>query len=160
MALLYDNQARTSLAKNESIAPTMETMIPNAFAEAGKIGLPPAGPLLSAYFTWDSKEGGETRFTCGPSVAGGSPEAEGDGFGVRTVGGCKCATVVHTGPYSELMGTYMATFEWISAKGFESAMPVFEIYENSPKEVEESNLRTKICIPVVPKGDGPKPVDS
>lgn len=129
-------------------------MIPSAFTEASKQGVTPVGPLISGYFTWDLKEGGKTRMTAGPTVAAGSmPEEdeESDRVGVRALAGCKCATVVHIGPYSELMKVYDATFEWIEAKGYESGMPVVEIYENSPEEVEESELVTKICIPVVQK---------
>lgn len=61
-------------------------------------------------------------------------------------------TVLHRGPYEDLMKTYMATFEWVEAKGYESRMPILEVYENDPKEVEASELRTKIYIPIVPKG--------
>lgn len=129
----------------------MKEMIPKAFAGAAEKGLPPVGPVVGAFYTWDSKEDGESRFTAGPSVAVGSPEAEGDGLGVRTLAGCKCATTLHTGAYSELMQAYGATFEWIAAKGYESVMPCIEIFENSPEDTEESKLRTKICIPVVPK---------
>lgn len=59
----------------------------------------------------------------------------------------------HTGPYDQLMGCYMATFEWIAAKGYESGMPVFETYVNDPKDTAPDKLKTKICIPVVPQGD-------
>ena len=50
------------------------------------------------------------------------------------------------------MKTYNATFEWVEAKGYENRMPVVEVYENDPKEVEPAKLRTKLCIPIVPKG--------
>lgn len=59
---------------------------------------------------------------------------------------------MHTGPYDKLMGCYMATFEWIAAKGYESGMPVLELYENDPKDTAPDKLRTKVCIPIVPKG--------
>lgn len=57
-----------------------------------------AGPPSSAYYTW----GETTKFTCGPSVAGGAattalvkdPEGDDVGLGVRTAGGCKCVTTV------------------------------------------------------------------
>ena len=57
-----------------------------------------AGPPSSVYYTW----GETTKFTCGPSVAGGEattalmkdPEGGDVGLGVRTGGGCKCVTTV------------------------------------------------------------------
>ena len=58
----------------------------------------------------------------------------------------------HTGPYDKLMECYDATFEWIAAKGYESRMPILEIYENDPKDTAPEKLRTKICIPIVKKG--------
>lgn len=129
----------------------MKTMFPEAFAGAAKAGAAIVGKNMSVYFDWDSD--GDTRFTCGPSVAAGSaPAPECDGLGVREVEGCKCVTVVHAGPYEELMKTYGATFEWAEAKGYEHRMPVVEVYENDPREVEPANLRTKLCIPIVPKG--------
>lgn len=135
----------------------MSEMMPLSFAGAAKAGMPPVGLPMSAYFKWDSAENGETTFTCGPAVTvggggGGVAAAEGTALGVRTVGGCECVTVMHIGPYDKLMDTYMATFEWIAAKGYESCMPVIEIYHNDAKEVEASKLKTKICIPIVKKG--------
>lgn len=49
------------------------------------------------------------------------------------------------------MEVYKATFEWVEVKGYESRMPVFELYENDPKDTPPEKLRTKICIPIVPK---------
>lgn len=63
---------------------------------------------------------------------------------------------MHTGPYDKLVGCYTATFEWIKAKGYESRMPVFEIYENDPKDTAPDKLRTKICVPLVPKEETPE----
>lgn len=59
-----------------------------------------AGPPASAYYDW----GETTKFTCGPSVAGGAaatalmkdPDGGDVGLGVRAAGGCKCVTTVRT----------------------------------------------------------------
>lgn len=144
------SQRRTCLAKGPAIKEEIKTMLPAAFGGLGKAGIAPTGPLVAAYFTWDPA--GETTFTCGPTVAADGPPAEGDGLGVRAFGDVKCVTVVHMGPYTDLMTTYEATFEWIEAKGYENRMPVMEVYENNPEEVEPAKVRTKICIPIVPKG--------
>lgn len=140
----------------------METSLPAAFAEAGKRGLKMVGPPLSGYYKWESKEGGEARLTTGPMVVRGASTEEvagGEtGFGVRSLCGVKSVMVMHVGPYDELIKCYEATFEWISAKGYESKMPAVEMYENNPKDTEPGKLRTKIFVPIVPKvikdGDG------
>lgn len=130
----------------------MKTMLPAAIAGAAKAGLEPIDCPMTAYYRWDCADDGVAHFTCGPRVAGGPAAPEGEGFGVRTVGGCKYVTAVHVGPYEDEKKTYDATFEWIKAKGYESRMPVLEIYVDDLKEVEAAKMRTKICIPIVPKG--------
>lgn len=150
-SFMTSNQIRTCPSKGPSIAQEMKTMMPLAFAGAAKAGLTPCGPPVAAYFTWNPTDNGETSLTCGPTVAAGSPTPEGTGLGTRTVLGCKCATVVHVGPYDKLMTTYSATFEWIDTKGYKSSMPIVEVYENDPKEVDPEKLKTKICIPIVSK---------
>ncbi|CAM9577823.1 unnamed protein product [Sphacelaria rigidula] len=148
-------QVRTSLTEGSEISAACAEMIPVASAEAGKRGLQSVGPPICGYFAWDPKEGGETKLTVGVNVAGDSSHVEAaegdDGFGIRSLGGVKCATVTHVGPYSELKGVYNATFEWIAARGYESKMPVVEIHEDGPPDVEPANFRTKICVPIVRK---------
>lgn len=113
-------------------------------------GLSPGYPVIAAYYQWDSKEGGNARFTSGPIVAEGVPEAEGDGFGVRTVAGCRCATVVHVGSLSELEKAYDAVFDWMEAKGFENRLPYVEIHRQDPNSTKPSKLTIKICVPIAP----------
>lgn len=125
-------------------------MLPEAITEGVKKGMQSVSPPVSGYFTWDPNS--ETRMSVGPMVTGMSAEAEGDEFGVRAVGGCRCATAVHVGSDVDQDDTYKATFEWIEAKGYKpSNKPVFEVFLNDPKDVEESQLRTQIFIPVVAK---------
>ncbi|CAM9720687.1 unnamed protein product [Ectocarpus sp. 6 AP-2014] len=138
-------------ATGPAISEETNKTLPAAFAGAAAAGLAMAGPPASAYYTWDPSPGGTTKFTCGPSVAGGGASAlmkdvDGDdnGLGVRTAGGCKCVTTLHTGPYDELMKCYKATFEWVETKGYESRMPVFELYENDPKDTPPEKLKTKL----------------
>lgn len=133
----------------------MENLLPVAMTEAGKRGLEIVGRPLAGYYSWDPKEGGETRLTVGPMVAGdaSTEEAAEDntGFGIRSLGGVKCVTVMHVGPYEELVKCFEATLEWIAAKGYESQWPSVEVYENHPKDTEPAKLRTKVYIPIVPK---------
>lgn len=71
-------------------------MLPAAFGGVSKAGLATAGPHISIYFTWECAPGGITKFTSGPSVAGGEgsaaaaltkdPDGDDTGLGVRTAG--------------------------------------------------------------------------
>lgn len=96
------HQTRTCLATGPAISEETGKMMPGAFAGAAKAGLAMAGPPASAYYTWDSSPGGTTKFTCGPSVAGGAaadglakdPDGDDSGLGVRKAGGCKSVTTV------------------------------------------------------------------
>ncbi|CAM9669072.1 unnamed protein product [Scytosiphon promiscuus] len=154
-------EVRTCTATTPEISKEMKTMLPAAFGGAAKAGLEVNGPPVSAYFVWESAPGGIAKFTSGPSVVGGDgsaaaalakdPAGDDTGLGVRTAGGCKCVMAVHTGPYEEMMKCYKATFEWIEAKGYESRMPVFEVYPNDPKDTPPEKLVTKIYIPIVRK---------
>lgn len=128
----------------------MKAAMPLAIAGAREAGVPVVGPPVAVYFTWDSSEGGKTSFTCGPIVAAGTPAPEGGDFEVREVGGSKCVTVVYVGPYDKMVAVYSATFEWIKVKGYEIGMPIMEMFENDPKDVEPEKLKTKICIPIEP----------
>ena len=128
----------------------MQAEMPLAIAGAIKAGVPAIGPPVAVYFTWDCSEGGKTSFTCGPIVAAGTPAPEGSGFEAREVGGSRCVTVVYEGPYDKMAAAYSATFEWIKVKGYEIGMPIMEVFENDPKDVEPEKLRTKICIPIKP----------
>lgn len=156
------HQVRTTTANKEGLSKVYKEMIPLAYGEAAKRGFARVGPTIAGFYTWDPQ--GETRLTSGPIVgkpSGSSDEQLGDGsadggLAIRALGGLKCAVTTHVGPYEDLKKCYEATLEWIAARGYENRMPLIEVYENSPKDTEPSKLRTKIRIPIVPKGT-PKP---
>ncbi len=60
------------------------------------------------------------------------------------------ATIVHTGPYTELGETWRRfASEWIPAAGLRvGAGPAFELYLNHPGAVPPENLRTRLHIPI------------
>ena len=128
-------------------------MLPKAYIGAAKAGIYVPGPAMSIYFTWDRK----TRFTAGPIVAGGAParanKPDGDGLGVRGVLGCMCATAYHVGPHEELEKTHNAVSKWIDANGFESRMPIVDVYVDDWTEVEPEKMKTVVHVPIVPKGN-------
>lgn len=123
-------------------------MIPEAFASAARAGIPVLGPGMSVFLTWSN----EIKLTGGPMVTEATYAPVGDGLGVRTVLGCRCATAIHMGPYEGLKQAREAMFGWIGANGYEVRMPIVYIYENDPEKVAPENLRSKIYIPIVPRG--------
>jgi effector-binding domain-containing protein len=102
-------------------------------------GVHPQGPAFTAYFSMDMEklevEMGfpvVTEMTgCGDIVAGHIP-------------GGKKATCMYKGPYKNMGPTYEAMTKWIGDNGFEPTGVVYESYYNSPTEVPESELLTKI----------------
>jgi len=59
-----------------------------------------------------------------------------------------CVEAMYKGPYSAMVMTYNYVAEWMHEHGYENAGPYYEYYYNSPMEVPESELLTKIVIPV------------
>lgn len=63
----------------------------------------------------------------------------------------KYATAMFKGPYSGMQEAYNEIFKWLGENGYEPAGVYYEHYYNSPEEVPESELLTKIVIPVKEK---------
>lgn len=60
----------------------------------------------------------------------------------------KVLTCSYIGPYSGLDDPYNEMFAWIADNGYEPTGVVYEYYYNSPDEVPEEELVTKIVIPL------------
>jgi AraC family transcriptional regulator len=67
----------------------------------------------------------------------------------RTPGG-RCAQMIHTGPYSELIHAYRWLYtEWLPKSGEEPGdQPPFEEYLNDPRTTPPAQLQTAIRIPL------------
>lgn len=60
----------------------------------------------------------------------------------------KYAECMYKGPYAEMVPAYDAMNKWLGENGFEAAGISYEFYYNSPAEVPESELLTKILFPL------------
>ena len=60
------------------------------------------------------------------------------------------ATCLYRGPYSEIGAIYQQMRQWIADHGYE-ACGYYEYYLNSPDEVPESELMTRVDMTVKPK---------
>ncbi len=60
----------------------------------------------------------------------------------------KQVSCMYKGPYKEMEAPYNAMTEWMNDKGYEPTGISYEYYYNSPEEVPEDELLTKIVFPV------------
>lgn len=61
----------------------------------------------------------------------------------------KVVSSMYKGPYSGMEQPYNQMAEWIEANGYTPTGISYEYYFNSPQEVPESELLTKIVMPVI-----------
>ncbi|KUO70499.1 MAG: transcriptional regulator [Clostridia bacterium BRH_c25] len=60
----------------------------------------------------------------------------------------KYAECTYKGPYAGMAPVYDAINQWIGEKGYAATGTAYEVYYNSPEEVPESELLTKIMLPL------------
>ena len=60
----------------------------------------------------------------------------------------KIVSYMYKGLYSEMEPVYNEIFKWINEKGYQPTGVYYEYYYNSPDEVPESELLTRIVIPL------------
>jgi effector-binding domain-containing protein len=60
----------------------------------------------------------------------------------------KVASYMYKGIYSEMEPVYNEIFKWINEKGYQPRGVYYEYYYNAPDEVPESELLTRIVIPL------------
>lgn len=62
--------------------------------------------------------------------------------------GGKYVTALYKGSYAGMEKPYKEIFAWMQEAGYEQTGVYYEIYYNSPEEVPEEELLTKIMLPV------------
>ncbi|WP_031516236.1 GyrI-like domain-containing protein [Desulfofalx alkaliphila] len=60
----------------------------------------------------------------------------------------KQVSCMYKGSYSKVEPVYQAMMQWISEKGYTPTGVAYEFYYNSPMDVPESELLTKIVFPI------------
>lgn len=60
----------------------------------------------------------------------------------------KQVSCLYKGPYAKMEPTYEAMMQWIKENGYTPLGNCYEFYYNSPVDVPESDLLTKIVFPV------------
>ena len=130
----------------------MDAAMGSLGARLGGAGIAPAGPPYARYHAWGGEVADvEIGFPVAEAIAGlpGLVEASEGQVGASELPGGRIAVVVHSGPYTELGDAYGRLHDWIHKQGEEDGPGPWEIYIDSPEEVEDvSALRTEIRWPV------------
>jgi effector-binding domain-containing protein len=129
-------QTTTSVEKMPNLLGAVYHSIVNYIVESGE---EPLGPAFIAYYNMDMEN---LNIEIGFPI---SKEIEGKGdIALRYIPAGKKATGFHKGPYNEIGPLYDRLATWISEKGNEPTGVVYEYYYNSPQEIPESELLTKV----------------
>ncbi len=106
-------------------------------------GLKVSGPLYTAYFNLDKEDlDVEIGFPVDTSFDRQGEIRPGE------IAAGTYATCFHKGLYSEMEPTYKQLTDWIEEQGAVPTGIAYEFYLNSPDEVPESELLTKILLPI------------
>ena len=108
-----------------------------------ELGEQPAEAPYTAYYNLDMEHlDVEMGFPVSKQLAGKGEIKAG------SIPAGKYVECMYKGPYAEMVPVYEAMSKWIAEKGLEAVGTSYEVYYNSPAEVPESELLTKILMPV------------
>ncbi|OUL08717.1 AraC family transcriptional regulator [Sedimentibacter sp. SX930] len=106
-----------------------------------ELGEQPVGPAFVGYFNMDMERLElEIGFPVSKSLPG-----KGE-IQPSSIPAGKQVSCMYKGPYMEMPPAYEEIEKWIKDNGYKLLGPVYEHYYNSPEEVPESELLTKIVF--------------
>jgi len=118
----------------------MDKLFGRLMAKVEKLGAEMTGAPIAIYHCYDfDPESTEVELAFPTNTANAV---------TRTMDGGKFATATHKGPYSKLNETYTAIGEWMDKNGYAMKSSPYEIYLNSPGDVQDDELLTEIYFPV------------
>lgn len=106
-----------------------------------ELGEQPVGPAFVGYFNMDMER---LELEIGFPVSKVLP-GKGDILAGSIPAG-KQVSCMYKGPYMEMPPAYEEIQKWIKDNGYKPLGPVYEHYYNSPEEVPDSELLTKIVF--------------
>lgn len=108
-----------------------------------ELGTEPADVPFVAYYNMDMKD---LDLEIGFPV---QKSTEGKGEIIKSeIPAGKYVSMMYKGPYAEMKKPYEEMMKWMKDKGYEGTGIAYEFYYNSPMEVPESELLTKIAFPL------------
>lgn len=107
----------------------------------GELGEDASDAPFAAYFNMDmEKLEVEMGFPISKKLNGK------DSISSSVIPAARMATCMYKGPYTEMKSAYDAIAKWMEDNRYTPSGVVYEFYCNSPEEVPESELLTKICF--------------
>lgn len=143
---VIESQAQPVLSVRQTISVTLLPQIIGPVFQAiidylSELGLQPADAPFACYYNMDMDNlDVEIGFPVSEVLPGRGDIKPGE------IPAGKKATTLYVGPYQEMGPTYEAMSKWVSDNGYEATGVVYELYYNSPIEVPESQLLTKIVF--------------
>jgi len=106
-----------------------------------ELGEQPVDVPFTAYYNMDMENlEVEMGFPVGKKIAGKGEVIS------NVIPAGKKVTCLYKGPYKDMVPTYEAINKFITDNGYKPTGVVYEYYFNSPMEVSESDLLTKIVF--------------
>jgi len=112
----------------------------------GEIGEMTEGPAFAAYYNMDMEDLDVEMGFLVPKPIAGRGEIQ-----ASSIPEGKQASYLYKGPYTEMEPVYNALIAWVEENGFAPTGVSYEFYYNSPMDVPESELLTKIIFPLLSK---------
>lgn len=108
-----------------------------------EIGEKPLDAAFAAYYNMDMEDlDVEMGFPVAKPIAGKGDIKSGE------IPAGKQVSCLYKGPYSQTEPVYKAMMQWMNENGHTPTGVAYEFYYNSPMEVPESELLTKIVFPL------------
>lgn len=127
----------------DNISETISTGYRKIMEYLQLVGVNPTGSPYTAYYNQDMSN---LSVQMGFPVKEALPEKDDVKAGVIPSG--KYVTTVYKGPYTGIQQMFEEVFKWIDENGLKQSGIYYEYYVNSPEEVDENDLLTKIIIPI------------
>ncbi|HWQ77944.1 MAG TPA: GyrI-like domain-containing protein [Anaerovoracaceae bacterium] len=109
----------------------------------GEIGEKTEGPAFAAYYSMDMEDLDVEMGFLVPKPIPGNDEIQ-----ANVIPAGKQAVYLYKGPYAEMEPAYRAMMAWLDENSYVPTGVSYEFYYNSPEEVPESELLTKIIFPL------------
>ncbi len=106
-----------------------------------ELGETPVGSVFACYYNMDME-----HLDVEMGIPVSKPLAGKGEIKAGSIPAGKQVSTVHKGPYTQMEGVYNAMTEWMTSQGYVPTGVVYEFYLNSPMEVAESELLTKIVF--------------
>lgn len=108
-----------------------------------ELGEQPADAPFTAYHNLDMQNlDVEMGFPISRSLAGQGEIQAGE------IASGKVVSCMYKGAYANMKAPYNEMFEWIAEHGYQQSGVYYEFYYNSPADVPENELLTKIVMPL------------